>query len=396
MTKTVPVWQYAEVNPATPEFKTLYEGAEVSFMPLETIWPGGRADYSSTVAWSVKLSYSQFRQGDILVPKITPTFEAGRTIIAEIPTELGLASTEVHVVRPNDSADARFLQYCFQSLPFLDEGAHSLQGVGNLRRITPRFVQEHRVLDATIDLQHAIADYLDRETGETDAMIAKLDELAATLETRRRSLVLNVLDGVEERIRLALVLDVISGSGFPDKYQGVTGEALPFYKVSSLSTAQAGLLYESENSISRGTAVELGARIVPKESIVMAKIGAALLLARYAMTTMPACIDNNMQALVPRGDIIESRFLAYAMEGVSIDSLVKPGPVPSLDVMGMKMTDIAYTPNLAEQRSIADHLDEVTGKIDAMLAKAAELKLLLTERRAALITDVVTGRKKVA
>ncbi|MBM7331665.1 hypothetical protein JS562_53755 [Agrobacterium sp. S2] len=50
----------------------------------------------------------------------------------------------------------------------------------------------------------------------------------------------------------------------------------------------------------------------------------------------------------------------------------------------------------AERARIADHLDEVTSKIDAMLAKVAELKSLLIERRAALITDVVTGRKAVA
>lgn len=45
---------------------------------------------------------------------------------------------------------------------------------------------------------------------------------------------------------------------------------------------------------------------------------------------------------------------------------------------------------------IAEHLDEVTGNIDVMLTKVAELKALLVERRAALISDVVTGRKKVA
>ena len=33
--------------------------------------------------------------------------------------------------------------------------------------------------------------------------------------------------------------------------------------------------------------------------------------------------------------------------------------------------------------------------VDAMVAKVAELKALLVERRAALITDVVTGRKKI-
>ena len=51
--------------------------------------------------------------------------------------------------------------------------------------------------------------------------------------------------------------------------------------------------------------------------------------------------------------------------------------------------------SLEEQQCIADHLDEVTGRIDAMLATIDELKALLVERRAALITDVVTGRKKV-
>ena len=53
-------------------------------------------------------------------------------------------------------------------------------------------------------------------------------------------------------------------------------------------------------------------------------------------------------------------------------------------------------PSLPEQRRIADHLDEVTGRIDAMLAKVAQLKAVLIERRAALITEVVTGRKEVA
>lgn len=41
-------------------------------------------------------------------------------------------------------------------------------------------------------------------------------------------------------------------------------------------------------------------------------------------------------------------------------------------------------------------LDEATARVDAMLVKVADLKSLLLERRAALITDVVTGKKEVA
>lgn len=243
--------------------------------------------------------------------------------------------------------------------------------------------------------QCAIADYLDREIGEIDAMLAKLASLSESVSERRREIVRSILKSVGQTVRLGLVVDVVSGSGFPDRFQGISDEELPFYKVSSLSNVDRQVLTDSDNTVSREIADQLGARVIPSQSVVMAKIGAALLLARYALTERPSCIDNNMQALVPHQGVIISRFLAYAMEGVSIPSLVKPGPVPSLDVMGMKMSRIAYNPSLKEQCRIADHLDEVTGRIDAMLATIDELKALLVERRAALITDVVTGRKKV-
>lgn len=243
--------------------------------------------------------------------------------------------------------------------------------------------------------QCAIADYLDREIGEIDAMLAKLASLSESVSERRREIVRSILKSVGQTVRLGLVVDVVSGSGFPDRFQGISDEELPFYKVSSLSNVDRQVLTDSDNTVSREIADQLGARVIPSQSVVMAKIGAALLLARYALTERPSCIDNNMQALVPHQGVIISRFLAYAMEGVSIPSLVKPGPVPSLDVMGMKMSRIAYNPSLKEQSRIADHLDEVTGRIDVMLATIDELKALLVERRAALITDVVTGRKKV-
>ena len=243
--------------------------------------------------------------------------------------------------------------------------------------------------------QCAIADYLDREIGEIDAMLAKLASLSESVSERRREIIRSILKSVRQTVRLGLVVDVVSGSGFPDRFQGIPDEELPFYKVSSLSNVDRQVLTDSDNTVSREIADQLGARVIPSQSVVMAKIGAALLLARYALTARPSCIDNNMQALVPHQGVIISRFLAYAMEGVSIPSLVKPGPVPSLDVMGMKMSRIAYNPSLKEQCRIADHLDEVTGRIDVMLATIDELKALLVERRAALITDVVTGRKKV-
>ena len=52
-------------------------------------------------------------------------------------------------------------------------------------------------------------------------------------------------------------------------------------------------------------------------------------------------------------------------------------------------------PPLDEQRRIAERLDTVTARIDTMIDKCNELRDLLKERRAALITAVVTGQKEV-
>lgn len=317
--------------------------------------------------------------------------------------ERGLVSPDYAVLSPSDDCDSRYLKYLLGSENFCKNRVEPrLQGIGigdvsNAR--TPRVTMTSYLSIVSFlpkkQIQTEIAVSLDRETGEIDAMLAKLASLSESVSERRREIVRSILKSVGQTVRLGLVVDVVSGSGFPDRFQGISDEELPFYKVSSLSNVDRQVLTDSDNTVSREIADQLGARVIPSQSVVMAKIGAALLLARYALTARPSCIDNNMQALVPHQGVIISRFLAYAMEGVSIPSLVKPGPVPSLDVMGMKMSRIAYNPSLKEQCRIADHLDEVTGRIDAMLTTIDELKALLVERRAALITDVVTGRKKI-
>lgn len=49
-------------------------------------------------------------------------------------------------------------------------------------------------------------------------------------------------------------------------------------------------------------------------------------------------------------------------------------------------------PPLSTQRTIADYLDRETAEIDSMLADIKELRDLLTERRAAVISAAVTGQ----
>ena len=49
-------------------------------------------------------------------------------------------------------------------------------------------------------------------------------------------------------------------------------------------------------------------------------------------------------------------------------------------------------PPIAEQRAIADYLDQETARLDALMAKIEDTVILLRERRAALVAGAVTGR----
>lgn len=262
--------------------------------------------------------------------------------------------------------------------------------------------------------QRRIADYLDRETATIDALIEKQRQLSDALRTRRRASVLARTGflGVKpasaassepwlesapshwSRMHVRRLFDLTSGAGFPPELQGVTDEELAFYKVRDLGrTDSYGRLGEPEDTISRETADKLRAKVLPSGTLVMAKIGAALLLGRIRMATRPSCIDNNMLALSPKS-LLYPRYATYMLEGLLLDRLVQPGAVPSLNEREFRRT-VFPIPPLDEQREIADHLDRETAKIDALIAKAERFIELARERRAALITAAVTGQIEI-
>ena len=180
--------------------------------------------------------------------------------------------------------------------------------------------------------------------------------------------------------RLGLLSTPQSGSGFPPRMQGQTSKELPFYKVGSLSkVGEDGATNDSSNTISIDQAHELKAKIIPSGSILLAKIGAALLLGRFVQTKFDCCIDNNMLALIPQ-EGVASRYLYYATCLIDVTYLENPGPVPTLDISGLAQVRIPLPP-LPTQRAIADYLDRETAEIDGMRADLDEMERLLAERR---------------
>ena len=187
----------ATINPPTPEFVLLASHAEIPFIPLEAVCFGNRLDVSRRrPKFAVETGYTRFREQDILVPKITPTFQANRTVIAEgLEGGIAAGTTELHVVRVKPDADRRYVRYLLSSKSFLDEGEASMIGVAGQKRVPDEYLRNLIVPVVEIDQQRAIADYLDAETTHIDALIARYTRTADLLAEYRKALITSIVTG---------------------------------------------------------------------------------------------------------------------------------------------------------------------------------------------------------
>lgn len=198
VTEMIRIRRLAKVNPPTPAFDQLGDGEPVTFMPLETVWAGKRCDVTRVrPKVEVATGYVRFQSGDILVPKVTPTFQAGRAAYLQgLRFSAGAASTEVHVVRVLPGlADPRYVRFGFLSKPFLNAGVSRFQGVAGLQRVPEDFIRDFEVAKRKIEDQCRIADFLDDQ-------VARIDSIVGAREKQIREL---------DSIRLASSWDALTG-----------------------------------------------------------------------------------------------------------------------------------------------------------------------------------------
>ena len=178
---------------------------------------------------------------------------------------------------------------------------------------------------------------------------------------------------------IKLAASTYGGAGFPHEYQGREDEEVPFHKVSALTSADPdGVIRAHQDTVSLEVAKHLRAQVFPSGSIVMAKIGAALLLGRIRLVGHPFCIDNNMMAVIPKENT-HPRYLYYALQLVEFERIVNPGAVPSLDMTAFRDYSLPF-PSFEVQREIADYLDRETAEIDAMAIELDQAMVLIDER----------------
>lgn len=163
--------------------------------------------------------------------------------------------------------------------------------------------------------------------------------------------------------KLGDICAFVAGSAFPQKEQGKVSGDYPFAKVKDLQSV-AGLSWRNiDNWIEESQLKTLKSKIIPVKSIVFAKIGEGLKRERFALSSIPMCIDNNLMAAIP-STAVNNIWLYYKFKTLNISSLVAGSALPYLRVQDLKDLDISLPP-LEEQERIAGILGSLDDKIEA-------------------------------
>jgi type I restriction enzyme, S subunit len=408
----------AEVGPTAP-VQHLQPNQGVTFLPLEAIWPDERYDLSRLrPAHEVKSGYTRFLEGDVLVPKITPTFEAARSAIAQgLRGSVGFGTTELHVLRPGAHLDAKFLWYRTLAHDFIGAGTGAMVGVAGQKRVPGEFIKDFEFSLPTLDDQRRIADFLDQETARLDRLVHGKQRLLALLEEKRAAVRCAAVSGERDddgrsrkdsgltwlptmpshwRIaKLSLVAKLGTGHT-PSRSEEAywqTERNIPWLTTSDIErfrNDRCEVLTETKESISRLGLENSSAVLHPAGTVALsrtASVGLSVIMGREMATSQDFVTWTCSSLLEPRFLLLCLRAMREDLLGrLAMGSTHKTIYMP--DIQGLRIP----LPPIDEQMRAVGRARVQMQKIDELSALIQRQLPLLSERRELLITEAVTGQ----
>lgn len=167
-----------EFNPKKSEVKDM-QNVEVSFIPMECVGVDGSFNIRENGPVSnYYKGYTYFRDGDVLLAKITPCFENGKAAIAEgCKNGIGFGTTEFHVARPKAGvSNSYWIKYLLKNDSVHDLATINMTGSAGQKRIQTSFFEKLIIFCPPIQLQNQFADFV-RQVDKSKVAVQKaLDE----------------------------------------------------------------------------------------------------------------------------------------------------------------------------------------------------------------------------
>lgn len=408
-------WQLTRIKyiaELTPKKPNIDRNLECSFVPMEKLKTNSVILDEVRLVNDVYDGYTCFRDGDILMAKVTPCFENKNIAIAEgLINKIGFGSSEIYVIRTNELAINRYWYYRLQEDSFMDIATAAMTGAGGLRRVPSDVVSNFTAALPSEDEQLNIANFLDHETAKIDTLIEQQQQLIRLLKEKRQAVISHaVTKGLNPNA--------------PMKDSGVEwlGEVPEHWVVKRLKHISpkigVGLVInpstytkdEGVYFIFGGDVKEYGfdlsntRHIAPEDSdkLLPSRLNHRdLISVRVGYPGITAVVTEDLEGancasvIVIRKGRYNSDWLCASMNswvGRQQVELVSYGAAQKQFNVADAIDFIFPVPPSEEQNEIASFVEKALDRFDVLSKKADKQIELLQERRTALISATVTGK----
>ena len=151
-----------EFNPQKAELN-ISNNLTVSFVPMECVGVDGSFSIKENGDISnYYKGYTYFRNGDVLLAKITPCFENGKVAIAQGCTNgIGFGTTEFHVSRPiSGTSNSCWIKYLLKNDRIHDLATVNMTGSAGQKRIQKAFFDKLKIYVPPITQQNEFASFV--------------------------------------------------------------------------------------------------------------------------------------------------------------------------------------------------------------------------------------------
>lgn len=331
------------------------------------------------------------KRGDVVISTVRTYLRA----IASVETEhVNLVfSTGFAVVRPKPNlCDPDFLRAALLSNGFIDNVVANSNGV-SYPAINASDLMQLRVPLPDLETQRRIADYLDKEISEMDAMIEEFESLVESLEVRKVLLIDKYVleESDTDKMRLAFFGEAITGITYSPQ-DIVDDGGIAVYRSGNVQNSRidrTDLVYVD---------LEIDDRYRFKEGDILmcSRNGSAKLVGKNALVE-PEDTGRSWGAFmtVIRTSINDYLYWFYRssrfreLQGGFATTTINQLTIGFLNSM------VIPVPPKERREEIVETLNREVSKMDALIEESTQLIENLKARKTALITAVVTGRKKV-
>ena len=331
----------------------------------------------------------------------------GKVSILKVPATINQAILAIALKKDYNQS---FLKYNFKAM---ENYVFSLSNGNTQYNLNAEKVANFFIVDCPFSEQTAIADYLDAKCSKIDNVVEVQQKRIELLKELKQSIITNaVTKGLDKNVELKTSGIEWIGD-IPEKW--TVKKVSWLFQLGSGTTPKSGnkryyvddggynwlqtgdlndsFILETSKKISKAAIEECNLKIYPKGSMVVAMYGATI--GKTGILNIDTAVNQACCVLKKSKDVNE--MFAFYMFQAGKPSLLRDAngggqPNISQEIIAGKKFAI---PPYKEQLKIVDYLNKKNYAIDNQISKIERQIELLKEYKQSIITECVTGKRKV-